>query len=225
MSTAFQRLSVVSEPATLALPDDSRRWYALRIQSKLEGLASATLRGKGYEEFLPLYRSRRRWSDRVKQLDLPLFPGYLFCRFAVHDRLLPILTTPGVISIVGAGKTPIAVSEEEIASVQAILRSGLPARPWPCLTVGSRVFIERGPLAGVEGVALNVDKTFRLVVSVPLLQRSVAVEIERDWVRPILDGSRSRAMPLPLPLGFPEIGGLSGKPQPPERWMNCDSNS
>jgi len=207
------------------LAGDSRLWYAIRIQSKLEGLASATLRGKGYEEFLPLYRSRRRWSDRVKQLDLPLFPGYLFCRFDVHDRLLPILTTPGVISIIGAGKTPIAVSDQEIASVQAILRSGLPARPWPCLTVGSKVLLERGPLAGIEGIVLNVDKAFRLVVSVPLLQRSVAVEIERDWVRPIQNGSRSRAMPLPLGLGLSEIGGLSGKPQPPGRWMLCDSKS
>jgi len=79
-------------------------WYALRIQSRLSGLASITLRGKGYEEFLPLYRACRRWSDRVKQVELPLFPGYSFCQFDVNDRL-PILTTPGVIGIVGAGKT------------------------------------------------------------------------------------------------------------------------
>ena len=81
-------------------------WYALRVQSKFESVVSIALRGKGYQEFLPLYRSRRRWADRVKELDLPLFPGYLFCRFDVHDRLLPILTTPGVVCIVGAGKTP-----------------------------------------------------------------------------------------------------------------------
>ncbi len=161
-------------------------------------MASATLRGKGFEEFLPLYRSRRRWSDRVKELDLPLFPGYLFCRFDVQDRLLPILTTPGVISIVGAGKTPVAVSAEEIAAVQAIVRSGLPAQPWPCLAVGSTVFIERGPLAGIEGIALNVDKAYRLVVSVPLLQRAVAVEIERDWVRPV-----SPPLPVPVDLNLP----------------------
>ena len=208
MSSALHISSAVSEPSTPELPGDSRRWYAIRIQSKLEGLASATLRGKGYEEFLPLYRSWHRWSDRVKQLDLPLFPGYLFCRFAVNDRLLPILTTPGVISIVGAGKTPVAVSDEEIASVRAILRSGLPARPWPGLTVGSRVFLERGPLAGIEGIALNVDKAFRLVVSVPLLQRSVAVEIDRDWVRPVVNGPRPRVVPLPLRL---ELSRTTGK--------------
>ena len=111
-------------------------WYALHVRSKFEHLVSVTLRGKGYQEFLPLYRSRRRWSDRVKEIDLPLFPGYLFCRFDVRDRLLPILSTPGVIAIVAAGKTPVPVSEEEIAVVQAVVRSGLPTLPWPCLTIG-----------------------------------------------------------------------------------------
>jgi transcription antitermination factor NusG len=187
-----------------AEPLRSPSWYAIRVQSKFEHVASATLRGKGYEEFLPLYRSRRRWSDRVKELDLPLFPGYLFCRFNVQDRLLPILTTPGVMNIIGAGKTPVPVSGEEIAAVQAVVRSGLAAQPWPLLTVGSRVFIERGPLAGLEGIALAVDKTYKLVVSVPLLQRAVAVEIEREWVRPIPNGSGPRHAPQPVRLQLSE---------------------
>src|SRR5450759_4877128 len=161
------------------------QWYALQVQTKLGSIASVALRGKGYEEFLPLYRSQRRWSDRVKQLDLPLFPGYLFCRLDVQDRLLPVLTTPGVISIVGAGKTPIPVAEEEISGIRAILRSGLAAQPWPFLDVGSRVYIEAGPLAGLEGIITTIDKHCRLVVSVSLLQRSVAVKIERDWARPV----------------------------------------
>jgi transcription antitermination factor NusG len=160
-------------------------WFAIRIQSRLGNVASATLRGKGFEEFLPMYRIRRRWSDRLKELEAPLFPGYLFCRFDVNDRLLPILTTPGVISIVGAGKTPIPVEDHEIDAVRAILRSGLAAQPWPLLSVGSRVCIEGGPLTGVEGIITNADKVYRLVVSVSLLQRSVAVEIDRDWARPI----------------------------------------
>ena len=169
-------------------------WYALRIQSRLSALASVTLRGKGYQEFLPLYRARRRWSDRVKQVELPLFPGYLFCQFDVNDRL-PILTTPGVIGIVGAGKLPIPVDLEEIEAIHAILRSGLAAQPWPLL-VGSKVYIERGPLAGVEGIITNTDKVYRLVVSVSLLQRSVAVEIDREWARPIADGMGPRAVTL-----------------------------
>jgi transcription antitermination factor NusG len=197
VSSAPYRLNPESEAASsyTARRDKNVCWYAVRVQSKLDSLASATLRGKGYEEFLPLYRSRRRWSDRVKELDLPLFPGYLFCRFDVENRL-PILTTPGVIKIVGAGKTPIAVSDDEIAAVQAVVRSGLPAMPWPCLTVGSRILIEGGPLSGLEGIALNVDRKYRLVVSVPLLQRAVAVEIEREWARPILQGTGCRAVPM-----------------------------
>ena len=183
MFSGFNTLD--SRPPVTSSDVEPHPWYALRVQSNFESLVSTSLRGKGYEEFLPKYRSRRRWSDRIKELDLPLFPGYLFCRFDVHDRLLPILTTPGVICIVGAGRTPIPVSDGEITAVQAVIRSGLPVLPWPCLTVGSRVLIERGPLAGIEGIALKVDQKYRLVVSVQLLQRSVAAEIERDWVRPI----------------------------------------
>jgi transcription antitermination factor NusG len=174
----------------VALPRPQLSWYALRVQSRLSSLASTTLRGKGYEEFLPLYRARRRWSDRIKELELPLFPGYLFCRFDVSDRLMPILTTPGVIGIVGAGKTPVPVDIEEIEAIRAILRSGLAAQPWPLLRVGSKVYIERGPLAGLEGIVINTDKVYRLIVSVSMLQRSVAVEIDREWARPIADGNR-----------------------------------
>ena len=106
----------------------------------------------------------------------------------MSDRLLPILTTPGVIGIVGAGKTPVPIDDEEIEAVRAILRSGLAVQPWPLLRVGSKVYIEGGPLAGLEGIVTNTDKVYRLVVSVSLLQRSVAVEIDREWARPIADG-------------------------------------
>ena len=174
---------------------DQLPWYALRIQSRLGSLASTTLRGKGYQEFFPLYRSLRRWSDRTKELELPLFPGYLFCQFDVSDRL-PVLTTPGVIGIVGAGKIPVPVDLEEIEAIRAILRSGLAAQPWPSLRVGSKVYIERGPLTGLEGIITNTDKIYRLIVSVSLLQRAVAVEIDRDWARPIAPAMGPRAVTL-----------------------------
>jgi transcription antitermination factor NusG len=161
------------------------RWYALQIQSRLGRIASATLRGKGFEEFLPVYHSRRRWSDRIKEVALPLFPGYLFCRFDPRDRLVPVLTTPGVISIIGAGKTPIPVAEDEMEAVRSIVRSGLAAQPWPFLRIGSRISIDHGPLRGLEGIITKAGKVSRLVVSVTLLQRSVAVEIDGDWARPI----------------------------------------
>ena len=168
------------------------QWYAIQVRSKLTSVASATLRGKGYEEFLPLYRLRRSWSDRIKELELPLFPGYLFCRFNPNDRLVPVLTTPGVIRIVSAGKTPIPVAESEIEAVRRILSSGLAAQPWPFLDVGSRICIGQGPLSGLEGIITNTDRIHRLVVSVTLMQRSVAVEIDREWAFPVGPGVRPR---------------------------------
>ena len=110
-------------------------------------------------------------------LFLPLFDPY--------DRLVPVLTTPGVMGIVSAGKTPLPVAEEEIEAVRTVLRSGLPTQPCAYVGVGSRIFIEGGPLAGLEGIVANVDTVYRLIVSVTLLQRSVAVEIDRDWARPV----------------------------------------
>ena len=168
-------------------------WYAIRVRSKFERAVSTALSGKGYSEYLPLYQSRRRWSDRGKDLDLPLFPGYLFCRFDVQARL-PILTTPGVISIVGTGRIPVAISDLDIDAIQTVIRSGLHLQPWPQLVVGSRVLIEEGPLKGLEGVAVDVKKKYRLFVSVPLLQRSVSVEIDRDWVRPLSAGAARRGI-------------------------------
>lgn len=168
-------------------------WYALRIRSNQEKVVSLTLQNKGYEEFLPLYRSTRRWSDRVKQLELPLFPGYLFCRLDLCDALMPVLTTPGVVSIAGVGRLPVPVSDQEIEDVRMVIRSGLATMPWPGLTVGSRVLIERGPLTGLEGIAVNVEDQCRLVVSVQLLQRALSVEIERGWARPIAKPAQESA--------------------------------
>jgi transcription antitermination factor NusG len=162
-------------------------WFAIRVRSRYETRVAEDLRRKGYEEFLPMYECVQRLCDRAKAVQLPLFPGYLFSRFDVRKRL-PILKTPNVITISGAGKTPIVVSDDEIEALKAVIRSGLPALPWQHVTVGSKVYIERGPLTGLEGIVLNVEKKFRLIVSVPLLQRAVAVEIDRSWARPVKVG-------------------------------------
>jgi transcription antitermination factor NusG len=167
---------------------ESCLWFALHVRSRCEKAVSASLRSKGYEEFLPLYRSRNRWSDRVKDVDLPLFPGYVFCRFD-PGRRLPILTTPGIVAIVGAGKTPEPVEPAELAAIQSLAQSGLPAIPWPYLKTGERVRIEHGALEGCEGILTAVKKELRVVLSVTLLQRSVAVEIDRDFIRPVSSGS------------------------------------
>jgi transcription antitermination factor NusG len=157
------------------------KWYALQIRPRFEKLASRCLKDKGYEEYVPRYTSRRCWSDRIKTVELPLFPGYAFCKFDVQQRL-PILITPGVLSIVGIGKTPAAISDTEIFSVQQLIASRLPCGPWPFVQVGERVSVERGPLAGLEGMVIEVKSNLRLILSLPLLQRSVAVEIDRDCI-------------------------------------------
>ena len=187
-------------------PQNGRAWYALRIRSNQEKMVSSILRNKEIEEFLPLYSSIRRWSDRVKKIDLPLFPGYLFCRLNLRETYLPVLTTPGVVSIAGAGNQPVPVSDEEIESVRTVIRSGLAAMPWPGLTVGSRVLIEHGPLTGLEGIAINVEDQCRLVVSVQLLQRSLAVQIERGWARPIAKPVRTARSAMLNGQG--NLGGL-----------------
>ena len=136
------------------------------------------------ETFLPLYRSRRRWSDRFRELDLPLIPGYVFCRFDAAHRL-PILTTAGVVNIVGAGKTPQPVDEVEMQALMTAVRAGLHLQLWPFLKVGQRVLIEEGPLRSLEGILVTTKGKDQLILSVSLLQRSVAIAVDRRWVRPI----------------------------------------
>jgi len=162
---------------------DSFPWYALRVRPRYEKTVASTLLAKGYEGFLPLYRHKSRWSDRIKEVLLPLFPGYLFCRLDINHRL-PVLVSPGVIEVVGIAKSPYPIEETEIAALQSIVVSNLQAEPRTYLNIGSRVLIELGPLSGVEGILTGKKGNRKLVVSVSLLQRSVAVEIDESWVVP-----------------------------------------
>jgi transcription antitermination factor NusG len=156
-------------------------WFALQVRMRYETGVAGHLKGKGYEWFLPLYKARRRWSDRVKEVDSPLFPGYLFCRFNPHNRL-PILKTPGVTQIVGYNHVPIPVDEQEIEAIRSLVASGVPNFPCSYLEVGSKVRIEAGALRGLEGILTELKGKRRLVLSITLLQRSVAVEIDSDAV-------------------------------------------
>lgn len=167
-------------------------WFALQVRSKRESGVADFLRGRGYNPFLPLGRLRKVWSDRIKVVDGPLFPGYLFCRVNLDDRL-PILTAPGVIRIVGYSSSPMPVDESEIDAIRAIVASGLPNEPWPYLQVGDPVKIKSGPLQGLRGILLRVKGSHRLVVSVTLVQRSVAVEIDSAYVQSLSTDSRSQA--------------------------------
>jgi transcription antitermination factor NusG len=159
-------------------------WYAVRVRSNFERAVCGSLRGKGYESCVPVYCKRSYRSDRIKDVDLPLFRGYVFSRIDVDHRL-SVLLTPGVVNVVGFGNVFIPIPEREIAAVQAVVRSGLPSLPWPFLREGQRVRIEHGSLSGIEGLLVQIRNEFRVVVSIALLQRSVSVEIDRSWIRPI----------------------------------------
>lgn len=158
-------------------------WYAVAVRSNFERIAAESLRQKDYEIFLPAYLSKRRWSDRTKVVECALFPGYLFCRMDLQQRV-PLLNTPGVAAIVGIGRCAAPLPDSEIAAIRRIAESGLPVAPCPFLQAGQFVYINRGPLAGVQGIVVAAKNRSRLVVSVEMLQRSVTVEIESDWALP-----------------------------------------
>jgi transcription antitermination factor NusG len=184
--TSWQR---TKEPCEMTYP-----WFALQVRSRYENIITAHLSGKGYEWFLPLYKCRRRWSDRFKEIERPLFPGYVFCRLNPLDRL-PICMIPGVLLIVGVGKTPVPIDEAEIGAIQSAVKSGLPSQPWPFMKIGQRVRIEHGPLCGLDGVLLDFRGHHRLVLSVTLLNRSIAVQVEDAWVTPISQQTRAYTSP------------------------------
>lgn len=165
-------------------------WFALQVRSRREALVAIQLTGQGYECFLPVYKSERRWSDRVKEIEQPLFPGYLFCRFELHNRG-PLLMTPGVQQIVGVGRTPMPVEETEMESIRQALASGLPSQPWLYLQIGQRVRVNHGSMNNLEGILINFKGSHRVVLSVSLLQRSVAMEIDLSWVTPIHEPKRA----------------------------------
>ena len=168
----------------MGIQESSERWFALQVRTRWEGSAALFLSAKGYETLVPTYQLRKRWSGSNKNTSAPLFPGYVFCQFDPQKRL-PILVTPGVIAVVGRGRTPVPVEESEISSIQAAISSGFRAEPWPYLEVGQRVRIENDALSGIEGILVNFKGSQRIVVSVSLLRRSVALEIDRSRVRPI----------------------------------------
>ena len=169
---------------TPPLIDSPLQWFAIRVKPRTEQVVADALAGKGYVSFLPLHAERRRWSDRVKTIHVPLFAGYVFCRFDVQRRL-PILTTPGVLHIVSTGTTPQPIDDDEIASLQVLVASGLPVEPWPFHYLGQRICIIGGPLAGTTGILQSVKSKDRLIVSISLLQRSVAVEIPESSAWPV----------------------------------------
>src|SRR5438270_332644 len=165
-------------------PTNADRWYALQVRSRWEDSTSALLSGKGYQTFLPTIRAKERRSGRSKEIAVPLFSGYVFCQFNAINRL-PILVTPGVISVVGRGRVPIAVEDSEVAALQRMVSSGFEPEPWPYLEVGQMIRIQDGALTGLEGMLVSFKGSRRIVISISLLKRSVALEIDRASVCPV----------------------------------------
>jgi transcription antitermination factor NusG len=163
---------------------DNQKWFALQVRTRWEGSTALLLSGKGYQTFLPTYKTRKRWKGRVRDVESALFPGYVFCQFDALKRL-PILVTPGVISVVGQGRIPQPVEAGEIAAIQTIVSSGFRAEPWPYLELGQKIRIEQDVLQGLEGILVSFKGSHRIVVSVSLLRRSIALEIDRSCVKPL----------------------------------------
>jgi len=161
-----------------------QRWYALQVRTRWESSTALLLSGKGYQTLLPTYTAKKRANGRFRETKAPLFPGYVFCNFDAQNRL-PILITPGVIAVVGRGRMPLPVDDGEIAAIQTVVASGLHAEPYPYLEVGQRVRIESDALQGLEGILVQIKGNHRIVVSVSLLRRSVALEIDRSCVRAV----------------------------------------
>jgi transcription antitermination factor NusG len=167
----------------------ANQWYAVHVRSRHEKTVENSLSVKGYRVFAPSYRTRRKRVDRIAEIDVPLFPGYVFCQFDSNKRL-PILMTPGVVGVVGRGNRADPVDDSEIASIRTIALSGRPVQPWPFLKSGQRVRLVAGPLMGAEGIFSRVKDECHLIVTITLLQRAVSVVIDKDAVIPLFTAER-----------------------------------
>ena len=165
------------EEAILSPDSLQLRWYAAYICANHEKRVRGQLEQRSVESFLPVYETVRRWKDRRMHLQLPLFPGYVFVRLALSDRLR-VLQVPGVVRLVGFNGQPSALPDEEIEALKKGLACGVHAEPHPFLTAGRRVRIKTGPLARLQGILVRRKNKVRFVVSVELIMWSMAIEID-----------------------------------------------
>lgn len=193
-----------------------REWFAMRVRTNYERTFSRALEFRGFSSFLPTYQKARAWSDRIKQIHQPLFPGYVFCHLNAQERV-PALSAPGAMSFVGIGTCPAPIPEGEIESLKTLINS-FQVKPWPFLRLGQKVRIEKGPLSGVEGVIEAFRSGYRIVVSIELLQRSVAAELEGNWLTPLIDAiDRFPKSPRPLPAAAQTLGNNDSNLSAPSR--------
>jgi transcription antitermination factor NusG len=178
---------------------DLPSWWAVYTQHQHEKTVAEMLTGKGFEVFLPLHETTRRWKDRQKVLSLPLFPGYVFVR-GLLSRRLQVVTTPGIHMILSRGEQIEVVPENEIDAIRRAVQGSLRIEPHPFLKIGERVRVTRGSLEGVEGILVRKKNVFRLVLSVEMLAQSVGVEVSAADVEPVV------AKSVPAGDGNPATG-------------------
>ena len=187
-------------------------WFAFRVRSRHEKLVSASLRGKGFAEFLPLSKSRHKWADRSKTVEVPLFPGYVFCD-TERSEIGRIRCTPGVIDVIRAGSSPLPANRWEIEGLRTATEAQLPLESWPYMdpSTTGRVRITSGPLAGLHGVLLEVRGKERLILSVDLLRRSVLVELPFSSIEICADSAGYTAGSAGRSLGYQCRGAASSR--------------
>ena len=174
----------------ISTPGSAQNWYALFTRHQHEKSVASALSNKNLEVYLPLYRSVRQWRDRAKSIWLPLFPCYVFIREGM-ERRHQIVTTPGLLRIVGWGGRAAIVPQAQLDVAARIVESRLAVEPYPYLQSGDRVRVKTGPLQGLEGILTRQKGKARLVVSMEMLGRSAAVEID------VLDVERCGPFPVP----------------------------
>jgi transcriptional antiterminator RfaH len=168
---------------------ERREWFAIAVKPRHEKSVAHVLDTKGFETFVPVHKNRNRHAARLRDFELPLFPGYVFSHFDLFKRL-PVMITPGVTRILGVGPNPTPVDPIEIASLRKTLDKALSAKTLPFLQAGNKVRICEGPLHGVEGIIVSVRGEPRIVLSATLLQRSVLVEVDSTWL--VSEGKRAQ---------------------------------
>jgi len=182
-------------------------WYAVVVRPRSEKAVARALDSRAVENFLPVYRGRYRSAGRFKDVDLPLFPKYVFCKIGNFSPGY-VLSTPGIFRFVAFGNHPARVNSFELESIRRALSAGIQAQPWPFVKVGDLVEIVEGPLRSLVGRLITVRGDYRLILQVSLLQRCMSVVIEREWVRPfpkptvVATCSSVKAFTPPEPPGF-----------------------
>lgn len=160
------------------MADSELKWYAVWARSRHEKIVAEELWRKQIEVFLPLYEKVSQWADRKKLIQWPLFPGYLFVHVPLRERRLDIITTQGVVKIVGLNGTPVDIPDQQIEAVKRFVFSTLPIDPYPYIGVGDRVRITRGPLRDLEGILIQKKNKYRFVLSVNLIMQAASCEID-----------------------------------------------